>query len=667
MNQKLRKQFEQMKAKHPDTVLLFRVGDFYESYEEDAEIVAKELCITLTKKENTKMAGFPHHSLDNYLPKIVRAGKRVAICDQLEDPKLTKIVKRGITEDQSSTSSVEQSTPQVKHFNSPKTMEVKNIPLVRIHTSPLNPRKTIDEGDLQDLSNNIKQQGLLQPITVRPIKADDTNPLGGEFEIVCGERRYRAVSMLEEDTIPCIVRVMTDEEALDAMITENLQRKDVDPIEEAFAFGQLVKTGKSIEEIALRFGKSKRFIQERIKLDNLLPELKQWVTKEWMSIGAAMHVCKLTEDEQQQFFEYMEDTAVQENDPITKQDAIYYTNDLFMRIENAIWERDFSGSCGSTCEKCPFNDANVGCLFYEMKPHDATCTNRERWNNKRASWLLQMITDNADVLVKEGEDLEAGKTIVLKECTSYYMNRCEDFQPLLDKIAGMGFRVAEVDDLFERFSAYRENDERLKAKLEANEVYRCLVISTSYRGTEIDVRYYRWKKNVAAENGDEAKAMQLVNEYKVNERKNSTNIASKLRSVLADMEPTELPTEPLSQTESLILLTLILRKASYKFRNGIDLTSTYSSEPKVLNYARAHTEQVHQICRDFIREELSSAGVEYNTDLQDCQSMLLQEWAKEATDEVVNDMAVKLAKEQSKIEEQLTALGYNTDGTKMDF
>ena len=161
--------------------------------------------------------------------------------------------------------------------------------------------------------------------------------------------------------------------------------------------------------------------------------------------------------------------------------------------------------------------------------------------------------------------------------------------------------------------------------------------------------------------------MQLVNEYKENERKNSTNIASKLRSVLADMEPTELPAEPLSQTESLILLTLILRKASYKFRNGIDLTSTYSPEPKVLNYARAHTDQVHQICRDFIREELSSAGVEYNIDLQDCQSMLLQEWASEKVEEVTTDYALRLAKKQAKIEEQLTALGYNTDGTKMDF
>lgn len=265
-------------------------------------------------------------------------------------------------------------------------MEVKNIPLVRIHTSPLNPRKTIDEGDLQDLSNNIKQQGLLQPITVRPIEADDTNPLGGEFEIVCGERRYRAVSMLEEDTIPCIVREMSDEKALDAMITENLQRKDVDPIEEAFAFGQLLKTGKTIEQIADRFGKSKRFVQERIKLDNLLPELKSWVTKEWMTIGAAMHISKLTEEEQQKFFdEYSEDADEAASDPITKSDVVNFTDDLFMTIERADWHKDFEGSCGTTCNKCPFNNANVGCLFYEMKPHDATCTNRERWDKKRHS------------------------------------------------------------------------------------------------------------------------------------------------------------------------------------------------------------------------------------------------------------------------------------------
>ena len=98
------KQYFELKEKHPDAVMLFRCGDFYETYSEDAVTAANILGITLTKRANgqakhVEMAGFPFHALDTYLPKLIRAGKRVAICDQLEDPKLTKkLVKRGITE-----------------------------------------------------------------------------------------------------------------------------------------------------------------------------------------------------------------------------------------------------------------------------------------------------------------------------------------------------------------------------------------------------------------------------------------------------------------------------------------------------------------------------------------------------------------------------------------
>ena len=98
------KQYIEMKGKHPDAVLLFRVGDFYETFCEDAITASEILGLTLTRrangsKQSVELAGFPHHALDTYLPKLVRAGKRVAICEQLEDPKLTKkLVKRGITE-----------------------------------------------------------------------------------------------------------------------------------------------------------------------------------------------------------------------------------------------------------------------------------------------------------------------------------------------------------------------------------------------------------------------------------------------------------------------------------------------------------------------------------------------------------------------------------------
>ena len=141
---------------------------------------------------------------------------------------------------------------------------IQNIPMWKIIVSPMNPRKTFDEESIQELADNINRQGLLQPITVRPIEyADDVidgevvEGLPSKYEIVCGERRYRAFMLNGNKVpgfptaIPCIVREMTDEDAFDAMITENLQRKDVDPMEESFAFAQLVKNGKTIEEIAL--------------------------------------------------------------------------------------------------------------------------------------------------------------------------------------------------------------------------------------------------------------------------------------------------------------------------------------------------------------------------------------------------------------------------------
>lgn len=641
----IKKKYEEIKQKHPECVVLFRVGDYYECYYDDADAVSSALSIELQQDGERKMAAFPFHALDNYLPMLIRHGIRVVTMEE------SKIQPENTGEELKDT----------------KSLAVKNINLSLIEPSPLNPRKTIDEEGIRELADNILQHGLLQPITVRTIEADSKDPVG-HFEIVCGERRFRAFKLNLERVpgytkkIPCIVREMSDADALDAMITENLQRKDVDPIEEAFAFGQLNKHGKSIDEIAARFGKSKRFITERIKLDSLLPELKKMVTDDKLHIGAAMHICKLTEDEQRKFLDGCAD-----EEEVTKSDAEKFTDYLFMEIERADWESDFEGTCNTTCEKCPFNNANAGCLFYEMKPHDAVCTNRDKWNAKRNSWLLHIVEENADVLVKSGCKLEAGKTVVVvSDVEDYYKERNKEYEPLIQRIKDMGFEVVKKNDYFDGYSSYREDDERLQDKLAKNEVYRCLVVDATWRGTEIYVRYYSFKKQGNEESADEVQAMRLVNEYKENRLKSASTLASKLRDILRNMEPTKLSTEPLNKTESLVLMTLILKKCSYKFRIALNIDYSYSTEPQALNYAKAHTEQVHQICRDFLREELSSTGVEYNADMQVCQSMLLQEWAKEQTEQMSTDNALKLAKKQAKIEEKLTAIGYNTDGTKID-
>ena len=173
-------------------------------------------------------------------------------------------------------------------------MEIKQIPLTVVTPSPMNPRKTFEQEGLQELADNIEKQGLLQPITVRPIhdlsKFPDAEGTP-EYEIVCGERRYRAFRILSAKwsgidvvapkgasynrftEISAIIREMTDREAKEAMITENLQRKDVDPIEEAASISELLEMGYTAEEVAHRIGKSIPFVRNRVKLNSLVPEL----------------------------------------------------------------------------------------------------------------------------------------------------------------------------------------------------------------------------------------------------------------------------------------------------------------------------------------------------------------------------------------------------------
>ena len=216
--------------------------------------------------------------------------------------------------------------------------------------------------------------------------------------------------------IAAIVREMSDDEAFDAMITENLQRKDVDPIEEAFAFSQLIQKGNTAEEVAARFGKSIRFVQDRVKLNNLIPDLMRAVRDGKMPIVSAMMIAKLDEENQGKFFKQYGDSY----HGLSKTAAEGFLSSLFMTIDKSIWYRsgdkadeDFEGSCGRKCSECTYNTANHGCLFWEMKSNDAgRCTDRARFDAKTLDYQLSRIDAMAPVLVRENEPLTFGKTVL---------------------------------------------------------------------------------------------------------------------------------------------------------------------------------------------------------------------------------------------------------------
>jgi ParB family chromosome partitioning protein len=172
-------------------------------------------------------------------------------------------------------------------FVNGKVGDLKLISLKNLQTSPSNPRRRIDERTIETLAASIGAQGILEPLIVRTA--------GKKYEIVCGERRYRAANIAAVTLVPCLIRKLTDEQVLDIQIHENLHREDVHPMDEAYSYKFLKeKLGCDVNELALRVGKSEGYILNRLKLNQLIEEARKDVDEEQLPLGYALEIAKYT-------------------------------------------------------------------------------------------------------------------------------------------------------------------------------------------------------------------------------------------------------------------------------------------------------------------------------------------------------------------------------------
>lgn len=574
-------------------------------------------------------------------------------------------------------------------------MEIQKIPLSLVTPSPMNPRKTFDEGELQELADNIEKQGLLQPITVRPIADEkafavvngnaDFHP---KYEIICGERRFRAFSKLSDkwremdvvapkgDTfdrfsdIPAIIREMNDDEAFDAMITENLQRKDVDPIEEAFAFGQLIQKGKTAEEIAVRFGKSIRFVQDRVKLNNLIPELMLEVREERMSISSAMLIAKLSEDDQRRFHSQYANSY----QGYSKSSAQNFVNEMFMTIEKSLWyqsdnqaDEEFEGGCGRKCSECQLNTTNHGCLFWEMKSQDAgRCTDRSQFQAKTLAYMLKEIDQLGDNLVKAGEPLEFGKTVLC--IREDYINDSSDIKNLLGKIkdliAERGYEIVDPSKVFHSRCWYELEDERTQELLKNGQVYRCLNL-LDWRTPML--QYERWylkkgdKDTNVGKDGTPYQVTEILNSLKNDEYSHKASLSTAGAEALCKC----IPSEALLTKEEKVMLLCCMLTNNYSLADKVGMVTSQSTDPKNLQrYVVEHPEKWDMMMRGWMFQQIN--GVHAN--LRIAEPMLDEFGVKNCDSDyriAIDKVNAKYAKNKAKAEKKLKELGYGLDGKKL--
>jgi ParB family transcriptional regulator, chromosome partitioning protein len=167
--------------------------------------------------------------------------------------------------------------------------QIREVPVSKILPNPAQPRLSYDEDSLTELADSIREHGVLQPILVRPT--------GGKFELIAGERRWRASGMAGRETIPAIVVEFDEQTALEVSIIENLQREDVSPLEEATMFRKMTDTfGYSVRQLAQKVGKDKGYIENRLRLSEAPPDIRELVSLRKDTISHAYELMKIGDE-----------------------------------------------------------------------------------------------------------------------------------------------------------------------------------------------------------------------------------------------------------------------------------------------------------------------------------------------------------------------------------
>jgi ParB/RepB/Spo0J family partition protein len=259
------------------------------------------------------------------------------------------------------------------------------IPLIQLSPSSTNPRKYFSEVELESLALSIKEKGVLQPIIVRP-DADG-------YEIVCGERRFRAAMKAGLETMVCRVQELTDDEVLDLQIIENLQRRDVSPLEEAAGFHNLMNGKKKlkVKDIAIRVGKSEVYVYNRLLLMNLSERSKSLLERDLITASHALELCKITPADQDAVldnsfeWEYIEDDQpeVPEKIPTLRELKQYIKRHFKLVLSEAPFDTADKKLCpdAGACNSCTKRTGANMQLFEDITDKDC-CMDKECYDKK---------------------------------------------------------------------------------------------------------------------------------------------------------------------------------------------------------------------------------------------------------------------------------------------
>src|SRR2546422_1549476 len=268
----------------------------------------------------------------------------------------------------------------------PVVSSIQDIALAKIRESKTNPRRFFDEAKLAELADNIRQHGVLQPILLRPLPDREA----GTYELVAGTRRYRACKLAKRDSIPATVRELTDAQALELQVIENVQRVDVHPLDEAQGYAALIELQPdtyTVESIASRVGRSPAYVSGRLRLIQLIPEAKQAFYEDKLTVAHAFEIARLQPNDQRRalqecFPQYRNAAAILKDKKAeattVREFRAWIEREIHLDLTSAPFDQQDETLLpkAGACARCPKRTGSNPLLFPEVR-QKSICTDRE--------------------------------------------------------------------------------------------------------------------------------------------------------------------------------------------------------------------------------------------------------------------------------------------------
>lgn len=495
-------------------------------------------------------------------------------------------------------STPEPEEPRITEKDDMTGQQTVMLDMKALRTSRYNPRKSYSKQGIEELAATMNELGLLQPIHVRLV--------GEHYEIIFGERRYRAAQSLKWRNIEAYIRVVSDEVARDMALTENLQREDMRPMDEAAAYMEQANEGKEIKALAAKYGKSERYIYDRLKLNDLIPQIADLLNRELIGIGVALEIAKCERHIQEDMYEKrLRGESENDDNPAYGWRGKGVTDFKRLILDTYTTDLEQYHFDKTDCLKCAHN-TNTYDLFANCNGKCGHCTNADCLNAKNEAFVLAKAT----ALLKENP-----RAILGKDSYGRQEKVVEQLEAQGYEAKGIGYDSCNFPTMptapdkkrFDNPEQYAEAEQRYAKDLERYEEQTARINDMIDKGNarayvysigkDVQLRY----KTVKRRDGEQDFVKRLTEQKAANIAKATEKTVEATREIV---NKNVAPATPFTVLEENMLYFIMIPALKPEHRKAIDKNvyehGYISSEKRLEIIKKLTPEQKTMIRRDYI-------------------------------------------------------------------